>query len=85
MPPTAVPILSLFAGVVRRPLARLPIGRRLENSLPADKRQLIEDIRRLNPTATAKFLVRFDDQALRDYLGNLTDVRAKHARAAAAA
>lgn len=80
--PLIVPILSLFAGAVRRPLARLPIGRRTESSLPMEKRQLIEDIRRLNQTATFKFLARFDDQALREYLGHLNEARAKHVRPA---
>ena len=78
-----VPILSMFAGAVRRPLARLPIGRRTDGGLTPDKRRLIEAIRQLNPTAGLKFLARFDAPALQQYLEHLNDARAKRSRPAA--
>jgi hypothetical protein len=36
-----------------------------------NKRQLIEDIRRYNATATIEFLSQFDEPALRQYLDHL--------------
>ena len=36
-----------------------------------DKRQLIEDIRQINPTAGKQFLAQFNAQALRQYLDHL--------------
>jgi len=47
------------------------------------KRQLIDDIRRYNPTAQPHFLAQFDDEALRQYLDHLEQARAKHVRQAA--
>ena len=38
-----------------------------------EKRQLIEAVRRLNPTATVAFLSQFDAPALRQYLHRLED------------
>lgn len=42
-----------------------------ENKTAADKGQLIQAIRALNPTATEEFLSRFDARELGDYLRNL--------------
>ena len=42
-----------------------------------EKRQLIEDIRRLNATATERFLSQFDAPALRQYLDHLNDARTR--------
>ena len=36
-----------------------------------DQRQLIEEIRQFNPTATAEFLQQFEDEALEQYLEHL--------------
>lgn len=46
------------------------------------KRQLIEDIRRLNATARPQFLIQFDEVALRQYLQHLEDAQAKRVRIA---
>ncbi len=46
------------------------------------KRQLIDDIRRLNPTAMPQFLAQFDDSALKQYLEHLQAAEAKHVRIA---
>jgi hypothetical protein len=43
----------------------------VESKHPMNKRQLIDDIRRINPTAQALFLAQFDEAALRDYLDHL--------------
>jgi hypothetical protein len=45
-----------------------------------NKRQLIDDIRQHNPTATEHFLVQFDEAALKQYLEHLEAAKAKHAR-----
>lgn len=42
-----------------------------------DKRQLIDEIRRLNPTAQPQFLAQFGDAALVQYLEHLQDARNK--------
>jgi len=42
------------------------------------KRQLIDDIRKYNTTAHPKFLARFDDDALRQYLEHLESAQRKH-------
>ena len=42
-----------------------------------EKRQLIEDIRRLNVTATERFLAQFDEPALRQYLDHLNEARSR--------
>jgi hypothetical protein len=41
------------------------------------KRQLIDDIREMNPTATAPFLAQFDESALRQYLEHLKAAKSK--------
>ena len=45
-----------------------------------DKRQLIEDIRRLNATATSRFLAQFDVASLRQYLDHLNEARSRPSR-----
>jgi len=50
-----------------------------------EKRQLIEDIRRLNQTATSRFLTQFDVEALRQYLEHLNEARMRPMRAASPA
>jgi hypothetical protein len=42
-----------------------------------EKRQLIDDIRRLNATATPRFLAQFDAAALRQYLDHLNEARTR--------
>jgi hypothetical protein len=42
-----------------------------------NKRQLIDDIRTLNPTAQAAFLEQFDERALRQYLEHLKAAQSK--------
>ncbi len=44
------------------------------------KRQLIDDIRRLNPTAMPQFLAQFDEEALQQYLEHLQAAELKHVR-----
>jgi hypothetical protein len=51
------------------------------NSL-MNKRQLIDDIRRLNTTVPPHFLAQFDESALKQYLDHLEGARKKHARIA---
>ena len=46
------------------------------------KRQLIDDIRRLNTTAAARFLAQFDDAALKQYLEHLRGAREHRVRIA---
>ena len=45
-----------------------------------NKRQLIDDIRRFNPTATPQFLAQFDEAALKNYLNHLQGAAEKHLR-----
>jgi hypothetical protein len=45
-----------------------------------NKRQLIDDIRRYNPTAQPRFLSQFDEAALKQYLGHLEGAQLKRAR-----
>ncbi len=45
-----------------------------------EKRQLIEDIRELNPTAQATFLGQFEEPELQQYLEHLREAQAKHIR-----
>lgn len=45
-----------------------------------NKRQLIEDIRRFNATAQPRFLAKFDEEALRQYLDHLQSAREKTIR-----
>ena len=47
-----------------------------------DKRQLIDDIRRFNPTAQPQFLAQFDEPALKQYLEHLESAQRKHLRIA---
>ena len=42
-----------------------------------NKRQLIDEIRSLNPTAPPAFLEQFDDRALRQYLDHLKAAQSK--------
>jgi hypothetical protein len=46
------------------------------------KRQLIDDIRRLNTTAQPQFLLQFDEEALSQYLEHLQSAQRKHTRIA---
>ena len=46
------------------------------------KRQLIDDIRRLNTTAQPQFLLQFDEAALAQYLEHLQSAQRKHSRIA---
>lgn len=74
--PTA---LRFFGATLRRSLGWLSFFRS-ESSFTMEKRQLIEEIRKLNPSATQKFLRDFDEQALRQYLSHLTAARAHQPR-----
>jgi len=49
----------------------------LESKPPMSKRQLIEGIRELNPTAAAPFLAQFDEGALKQYLEHLKAAQLK--------
>lgn len=49
------------------------------------KRQLIDDIRKYNPTAKPRFLAQFNEAALRSYLKHLEEVLDKPVRPAAQA
>jgi len=44
------------------------------------KRQLIDDIRKLNLTAQPQFLAQFDEDALKQYLEHLEGASKKHLR-----
>jgi hypothetical protein len=44
------------------------------------KRQLIDDIRKINTTAQPQFLAQFDDEALKQYLEHLEGAQRKHLR-----
>ncbi len=46
------------------------------------KRQLIDDIRTLNPTARPQFLAQFDEESLRQYFDHLRDAREKRLKVA---
>jgi hypothetical protein len=46
------------------------------------KRQLIEDIRKFNATASEEFLTQFDEQALQQYLNHLREAQQKLPRIA---
>jgi hypothetical protein len=46
------------------------------------KRQLIDDIRQMNGTATIQFLAQFDDAALRQYLEHLRAAQERRVRIA---
>lgn len=52
----------------------------METKHTMSKRQLIDDIRRLNPTAMPQFLAQFDEDSLRQYLEHLQDAERKHVR-----
>jgi hypothetical protein len=47
-----------------------------------NKRQLIDDIRRYNPTAQPTFLAQFDEASLRQYFEHLQSAARKHVRIA---
>ena len=47
-----------------------------------DKRQLIEDIRRINATAQPQFLAQFDEAALQQYLRHLEGAKQRNLRIA---
>lgn len=64
------PRLRLLHGVLRRSVARWSFLRG-ESSCAADKRQLIDDIREVNATASVRFLLQFDRAALRAYRDHL--------------
>jgi hypothetical protein len=51
-----------------------------EGKSPMTKRQLIDDIRRLNTTAQPQFLLQFDESALKQYLDHLQSAQRKHVR-----
>lgn len=46
-----------------------------EGTSAMEKRQLIDDIRKFNPTAGEQFLLQFDAQALEQYLAQLQAAR----------
>jgi hypothetical protein len=48
-----------------------------------NKRQLIDDIRRYNPTAHPRFLSQFDEASLKQYLTHLESAHLKRSRSAA--
>ncbi len=52
----------------------------MESKRPMTKRQLIDDIRRLNYTAQPQFLAQFDENALKQYLEHLEGAQRKHLR-----
>jgi hypothetical protein len=47
-----------------------------------NKRELIDDIRRMNSTAAPQFLAQFDEAALKQYLEHLEDAQKKRLRIA---
>jgi hypothetical protein len=49
----------------------------IEGRSPMEKRQLIEQIRQYNQTATHDFLAQFDEDALEQYLQHLEDAKAR--------
>jgi hypothetical protein len=51
-----------------------------ESKQAMNKRQIIDDIRRYNPTATPQFLAQFDEAALRQYLEHLEAADQKRVR-----
>jgi hypothetical protein len=51
--------------------------RRSESKHLMSKRQLIDNIQELNPTAQTEFLTQFDENALQQYLEHLQAARAK--------
>jgi hypothetical protein len=48
-----------------------------QGSFMINKRQLIDDIRRYNPTAQPRFLSQFDEESLKQYLLNLEGAHLK--------
>jgi len=48
-----------------------------------NKRQLIDDIRRYNPTAQPRFLSQFDEASLHQYLTHLESAHLKRTRSTA--
>lgn len=53
-----------------------------ESNTAMNKRQLIDEIRRLNTTVPPQFLAQFEEPALKQYLEHLEGARKKHARIA---
>ncbi|MEL7237547.1 MAG: hypothetical protein AAGK78_01690 [Planctomycetota bacterium] len=47
-----------------------------------DRKAVIEDIRKLNPTAGVTFLAQFNTPALEDYLQHLVHAKHKHVKLA---
>lgn len=76
--------MRLFGVTVRRPAVRLWFFRN-ESSSTMEKRQLIEAIRGINPSASLKFLNGFDESALRQYLDHLSEARTRQPRQSPAA
>lgn len=66
----------------RSPRSRVTCFRRRESKHPMSKRQLIDDIRLLNPTARPQFLAQFDETALQQYLDHLRAAKEKRVRIA---
>ena len=54
----------------------------LESKHPMSKRQLIDDIRRINTTVEPRFLAQFDEEALKQYLQHLQSAQEKRIRIA---
>jgi hypothetical protein len=62
---------------------RLAISTVFFESMPAmNKRQLINDIREYNTTATVEFLSQFDESALKQYLEHLEGAKNRGSRIA---
>lgn len=53
---------------------------RIESKSTMNKRQLIDDIRRINTTVQPRFLAQFDEEALKQYLTHLRDAQDKRLR-----
>ncbi len=52
----------------------------MQGSFTMNKRQLIDEIRRYNPTAEPRFLSQFDEASLKQYLLNLECAKLKRTR-----
>ncbi len=51
-----------------------------DTNRPMNKHQLIDAIRKFNPTAQPEFLAQFDEDALKHYLDHLQEAQNKHLR-----
>jgi hypothetical protein len=58
------------------------VADQMKSKHPMTKRQLIDDIRHHNPTATPRFLAQFDESALAQYLDHLKSAQEKRVRIA---